>query len=466
MVDGMPKGSEDESSLGDLEEEINTFPAIVDTFEKESMQVDMTFSKNWGGTVSAYVPIKSNSGDVIGIIGADLDATKVYEKLNSNKQKLIMITLLILVISGVIIFLFTFYLFKPLKDLTRQVQLVGAGNLTAKVEINRSDEIGDLAIAINKMQQNLRDMIYNISQAAETVSRHSEELTNSSNEVKLGSLQVASTMLMISNGTENQADASRLLAREMDSFSIKIQEANHNGEEISIKSNQVLELANEGSQYMEASMHQMELIHHIVHNSVKNVQVLDQQLQEITKLVDVINAIANQTNLLALNAAIEAARAGDHGKGFAVVADEIRKLAVQVTNSVQDITGIVKNIQSESQVMVHSLEEGYVQVQDGSSQIQLTGEAFNKINLSVTSMVERISIISKNLAVISKNSLLMNDSIEKIAAISEESAAGVEQTTTSVKQTHTSMEEISGNAKHLAQLAENLNDQVKNFHLK
>ncbi|QGQ45350.1 methyl-accepting chemotaxis protein [Metabacillus sediminilitoris] len=466
MVDGMPVGSEDESLLGDVEEEIATFPAIVKTFETESMQVDMTFSQNWGGTVSAYVPIKNSTGDVIGIMGADLDATKVYQQLDENKLTLMMITVLILVISSVIIFFFTYYLLKPLKDLTRQVQHVGAGNLTAKMEIKRSDEIGNLSVAIDKMRENLRDMISNISNVAGSVSRHSEELTHSSNEVKQGSLQVAATMQLLSNGADTQADASRLLAQEMDNFSIKIQEANQNGEEISLKSNVVLELANEGIQYMSGSVHQMELINSIVHNSVQKVQVLDQQLQEITKLVDVINSIAGQTNLLALNAAIEAARAGEHGKGFAIVADEIRKLSVQVTTSVKDITEIVDNIQHESHDIVHSLEEGYDQVQNGSSQIQLTGEAFSKIHSSVSSMVERISVISKNLEVISTNSICMNDSIEKIAAISEESAAGVEETTSSVKQTHSSMEEISGNAIQLSQLAENLNDQVKNFQLK
>lgn len=466
MVDGMPVGSEDESLLGDVEEEIATFPAIVKTFETESMQVDMTFSKNWGGTVSAYVPIKNSTGDVIGIMGADLDATEVYQQLDENKQTLMMITVLILVISSIIIFFFTYYLLKPLKDLTRQVKHVGAGNLTAKVEIKRSDEIGNLSVAINQMRENLRDMISNISNVAGSVSRHSEELTHSSNEVKQGSLQVAATMQMLSNGADTQADASRLLAQEMDNFSIKIQEANQNGEEISLKSNVVLELANEGIQYMSASVHQMKLINSIVHNSVQKVQVLDQQLQEITKLVDVINSIAGQTNLLALNAAIEAARAGEHGKGFAIVADEIRKLSVQVTTSVKDITEIVDNIQHESHDIVHSLEEGYDQVQNGSSQIQLTGEAFSKIHSSVSSMVERISVISKNLEVISTNSICMNNSIEKIAAISEESAAGVEETTSSVKQTHSSMEEISGNAIHLSQLAENLNDHVKNFQLK
>lgn len=462
MVDGMPKGVEDASSLGD-KEDINDFPAMVKTFEEETMKVDMTYSEEWGGNVSAYAPIKAKSGEVIGIIGADLDATQIYETINANKLKLSIITLIILLISGVLIFFFTYYLLKPLKELTGQVKKVGEGNLSSEVEVNRSDEIGVLAVAVNKMQQSLRDVISNISYAAESVSSQSEELTQSSNEVKIGSLQVASTMQELSSGMDSQANTSGTLAREMATFTVKIKEANENGEEITNESRQILGLADEGSQLMETSMTQMDVINDIVKDAVHKIQGLNQQSQEISKLVDVIKAIADQTNLLALNAAIEAARAGEHGKGFAVVADEVRKLAVQVTDSVLDITEIVDNIQTEAKDMVLSLENGYEQVQKGSTQISLTGEGFRKINHSVTNMVDRITVISKNLEEITKNSVKMNDSIDRIATISKESAIGVEQTSASIQQTTTSMEEITGSANQLAELAEDLNNQVRKF---
>lgn len=462
MVDGMPEGAEGASLLGE-KEDISDFPAMVKTFEKETMQVDMTYSEEWGGTVSAYVPIKANSGEVIGIIGADLDAAQIYETIHANKLKLSIITLIILIISGALIFFFTYHLLKPLKELTGQVKKVGEGNLSSKIEVDRSDEIGILAAAVNKMQQSLRDVISNITYAAESVSSQSEELTQSSNEVKIGSLQVAATMQELSSGMDSQAATSGILARDMATFTVKIKEANDNGEEITNESTQVLELADEGSQLMETSMTQMEVINNIVKDAVQKTQALNQQSQKISKLVDVIKAIADQTNLLALNAAIEAARAGEHGKGFAVVADEVRKLAVQVTDSVLDITEIVDNIQTEAKDMVLSLEDGYEQVQKGSTQISLTGESFRKINHSVTNMVERITVISKNLEEITKNSAKMNVSIDKIATISRDSATGVEQTSASIQQATTSMEEIAGSANQLAELAEDLNNQVRQF---
>jgi len=115
-------------------------------------------------------------------------------------------------------------------------------------------------------------------------------------------------------------------------------------------------------------------VHTIVKNAVEKVRLLDQESKQISKLVEVVSDIAEQTNLLALNAAIEAARAGEDGKGFAVVADEVRKLAEQVATSINEITQISDRIQEGSDSVAEALETGYQHVNQGSEQIDKTGE--------------------------------------------------------------------------------------------
>src|SRR5699024_2924306 len=195
----------------------------------------------------------------------------------------------------------------------------------------------------------------------------------------------------------------------------------------------------------------------------ENMQVLDEQAQEISKLIAVIRDIADQTNLLALNAAIEAARAGEHGSGFAVVADEVRKLAEQVALSVNDITGIVTNIQTESTVVADSLESGYKEVENGSAQIETTGKTFDEIRSFVTGMVDNIQTVSGNLSGIVSNSHQMSSSIADIASVSEEAAAGVEQTAASAEESSTSMEEMAGRTSELSRLADELHELLGQF---
>src|SRR5699024_7835770 len=288
-----------------------------------------------------------------------------------------------------------------------------------------------LVLATNEMNRHMRGLLDEINRVSETVSRQSSELSASADEVKAGTEQVAITMEELAQGAETQANSASDLTVIMEDFNTKIEEVSNNGEQIQQNSGNVLEMTSNGSELMQSSQDQMSKIYGIVKNARENMQVLDQQAQEISKLIAVIRDIADHTNLLALNAAIEAARAGEHGSGFAVVADEVRKLAEQVALSVNDITGIVTNIQTESTVVADSLESGYKEVENGSAQIETTGKTFDEIRSFVTGMVDNIQTVSGNLSGIVSNSHQMSSSIADIASVSEEAAAGVEQTAAS-----------------------------------
>lgn len=359
------------------------------------------------------------------------------------------------------------------KRITTRIQMVmdrmkeiANGDLSKEpIEVKLEDEIGQLSVATNEMNKNMRNLLHQINTVSETVANQSEELTQSSNEVMTGTEQVASTMQEIAAGSESQANNASELSSKMNVFTTKVQETSENSEHIQQSSDEVLQMTDEGAELMKSSTEQMAVIDKIVHHAVRKVEGLDTHAQEISELVSVIQDIADQTNLLALNAAIEAARAGEQGKGFAVVADEVRKLAEQSSNSVTNITDIVNSIQNESSMVVTSLKEGYTDVVQGTEQIKTTGETFEKIRTAVVDMGNKINVASENLMDIAANNQAMNTSIQEIAAISEESAAGVEQTSASTQQTSSAMEEVTASSDELAKLAEELNRLVNEFKL-
>lgn len=355
---------------------------------------------------------------------------------------------------------------RPVKRVVGRMKEIAGGDISqGPIHVKSKDEIGQLAEAMNDMQDSLNEVMKSVSYTSDRVSGQSEELTQSANEVREGSEQIASTMQEISSGAESQANGATDLSDRMRFFGEKITEANMSGEAIAETSNAVLTLTEDGQKSMQMAVSQMQIIDQIVKESMSKVKGLDVQSKEISKIVRVIEDIADQTNLLSLNAAIEAARAGEHGKGFAVVADEVRKLAEQVTHSVGDITNIVDRIQKESGSVVQSLETGYEEVNEGSKQMEETGETFDTIHDSVSDMVAKVQNISAHLKDIAEDSLQMNHSIEEIASITEESAAGVEQAAASAEQSNSSMEEVSNTAEELSDLAEQLNEQVRRFKL-
>lgn len=354
----------------------------------------------------------------------------------------------------------------PIKLVAERMKLIAGGDISqVHLVTSANDEIGYLVNSANEMQTKMNTILSQINGVSNTVLTHSEELTQSSSEVRAGSTQVAITMQELATAAETQANGASNLVSIMDIFATKIFETNENGIVVQKYSAEVIGMTEEGVEMMAFSTNQMGKINEIVQESVEKVEGLDVQSQEISKLVTVISDIAAQTNLLALNAAIEAARAGEHGLGFAVVADEVRKLAEQVSHSVTDISGIVERIQGETRNVSTALAEGYKEVEQGTEQLQLTKETFNKISIAVSQMDENIKNVGDNLNGIVGSTNEINHTIDDIAAVSEESAAGVEQTSASVQQMASSMEEVASSSAELAKLSEELNGLVHQFKL-
>ena len=353
---------------------------------------------------------------------------------------------------------------KPILLVRNQMNAIARGDLTnEKLAAKTKDEIGELITATNTMSEQMKTVISKINEVSEIVSSHSEELAQSAHEVTASAEQIAATMDELAAGSENQANSSTDLSNAMVEFSANIQEANENGEYAEEQSTKMLEMTNVGSQLMTDSTKQMHKIDEIVKASVFNLQKLNEQSNEISKLVTVIKDIANQTNLLALNASIEAARAGEHGKGFSVVANEVGKLAEQTASSVGEITSIVESIQNGFFVVTESLQEGYREVEVGTEKIETTGNTFKDISEGITEVGKLIKNISANLEEVAATSQEMSSSVQEIAATAEESAAGVEETAASIQHTNGTLEEIANGSKQLAELAEELNELISKF---
>lgn len=464
MVDGMPVNEEDASQLGDIED-ASLYPKMSETFDTGLPQTQMSNSSDYGGLITTYLPLKSSSGEVIGIVGADYDISSVYSSVHIYEKKVLLTTFLILLISMVVIYIFTFYLIKPLKELTKKVSLVGNGDLSITLETNRKDEIGILTNAFQQMIGNLKQIIEDIHTNSMKLVNASNQLLLNTNEVKVGEQQIAVTMLELSDGADSQANSTNEVSLVVKDFTVNIQEASYKGDELSIASNRVIEATSSGYQLMNASEEQMDVIYQGVMESIEKVKGLDQRSNDITKLIQVIQDIAEQTNLLALNAAIEAARAGEHGRGFSVVAAEVRKLAEQVSNSILDIVHIVEGVQKESKETVTALQGSYHQVIEGKNKIQTTKERFNDIDQAVLGMQTQIKNISENLHMIVGKSGDIQYSLEQISAIAEESSAGIGQTSATVQQTAGVMNEIVIDSELVAQLAEKLDHSVDHFRL-
>ncbi|OKL35633.1 methyl-accepting chemotaxis protein [Domibacillus mangrovi] len=384
-------------------------------------------------------------------------------------KTILLISVIVLIFTLLLNILISKRITTPIIKSAESLKIIASGDFSQEIDtkyLSRKDEIGTISNSIRDMRNSLKQLVEEIIIVSNNVTSESEELTQYADAVTTGSQQIATTMDELANGAEIQAHSSSSLNEKMIQFSQEIMHIVDKGEDIKDQSHTMLKMTNNGSEYMEESIRKMDHINDKVKHSLSMVKGLDNKTNEITKLVKVIEEVAEQTNLLALNASIEAARAGEQGKGFAVVANEVRKLAEQVGHSISDITNIVKDIQLESKQVVKSLDDGYELVNEGTSQIQTTGETFKNLKETIHLVGTQIEEMASSLYTVLDNTKSINDSIENIASVSEEAAAGIEQVSATAQESSSSMDEVSGSAKSLEESAANLNDLIQQFKIK
>jgi methyl-accepting chemotaxis protein len=389
--------------------------------------------------------------------------SELYKALQDLIGKAILVTAVIIVLAGFLIYLFSTQMASGIKRFAGQFKFLAEGDFTQFADIQSKDEVGQMAADYNKVLTTLRGMVQNIGNHAEGVAAASEQLAVSTDETSRAIEEVAGSTQVLAAKTGEQSRYMQDMNHSTQGILEQMSRMEGHIGEVKESATYTSSLANEGSKYINEVALQMQEINTQVKAAADTIVQLHAKSKKIEEIVGMITAIANQTNLLALNAAIEAARAGEHGKGFAVVASEVRLLADASNKSAADIKVLIEEIQqgigNSAEVMQKSTERTH----EGREVAGQTKEAFEKIVSSVegvNAQAEDVHGLTREVLEEIKDIRKVADALTKIALSNDEntqnmSAATEEQTAIT--------EQIKEAANGLSDMALSLQEEIGNF---
>ena len=248
---------------------------------------------------------------------------------------------------------------KQIKTVEQQlVNAIGAGELENS-QFSIQDEIGSFANSVCLETVKTEQRIKFQKNAVEELEGHIEPLIT--------------CMEIVNESVQEEFGQVEMLATAMNQMTTTVKEIANNASSASTSTTEASGVAQEGSQFIEATITTINALSSNIGASAEAVSSVETKVEGIGSVVDTIRSISDQTNLLALNAAIEAARAGEAGRGFAVVADEVRNLAKRTQESTVEIQGMIEQLQASAEDVVSLMSQSVNQADIGVEQVTKAG---------------------------------------------------------------------------------------------
>ncbi len=443
-----PEREELEEKLPELKSLFKKIEAPHTKFHKSANEIDQLL----GSTIESRHEALSYFNNNTAVYMAEL--TKLFEEIRTDVEKMAKEktveaeeiksaanteVIIFIIISFILAFVVGIFLSRhitvPLYKSVELAQSIESGDLSRQLNMERGDEIGMLANALDNMTANLQNIVSNVREKANTVAgsatefaaianqmlSNSENLSEKSNTVASASEEINANMASISAASEQSATNINVVAAATEEMTTTVQEIAGNSEKARQITLQAVETVKE---------------------ALDKVNELGTNAQDIGKVVDVILDIAEQTKLLALNATIEAARAGEAGKGFAVVANEVKELAKQTNDAIESIKSTIENIQASSKSTIGEISN----INDVITNV-------NEIVVTIATAVEEQAVTTKDIAA----------NITQAADGVKDMARGVTEASGATGMIATDISDVNNQSRDIKSASEQVNVGVKDL---
>ncbi|UKS25720.1 methyl-accepting chemotaxis protein [Paenibacillus sp. HWE-109] len=393
----------------------------------------------------------------------DVVDSEVYSSVKTANKVSIWMAVITAILVAAISLMVSTTITKPILAITKAVKKMAQGDLTERLAIKRSDELGELGGNMNQMLDSFADIVGKASYTAEQLGASSEELTAVATESVGISNRIAESIHEVFNASKSQLQGAEQTSIAMGEMAVGVQRIAESSSVVTEASQTSLQEVQQGRDAINQAVQQMKFIHESVGKSAEDMRDLEQYSHRIGEIVSVISEITNQTQLLSLNASIEAARAGEQGRGFAVVANEVKKLAEQSSASAAHISTLIREVQTSTIRAVQAMNKGVMDVGKGSELIDTAGQVFNRIIVAfqeISNQIQEVSAASEEMSAGTQEVTASMNEIVHMTKASHDHGQGISEGS---KKQLSSMEEISASAEDLSTMAQELQESLARF---
>ncbi len=442
--------------------------SVVSDIQSGSWSENEVISYEFKGSMKYASYYVNDSADYILVITVDVD--ELLEPISIiNSKGLVGLGIAFLISIVVSVILVTVIVVNPIVKIAGLTENVAKMDFTESVAqsklSSRKDEIGLMANALGELKDSLSKVVSGIRNSCNTLVSSAETLNLGADKTSDTMEQVGNAVHDISSGANNQAKETQDATENVILIGNMVEDTNNTINRLIVSVNEVNDASLNAKEIVSA-------LRKISKESAEYIDIIAQQTEStnnsVLKIADatkLITDIASETNLLSLNASIEAARAGEQGRGFAVVASEIQKLADESGKSASKIEEIIGTLLLDSEKVVSTMKQVKEIISQQTEHIIHTDDAFLEIQKGVEETIDGMHVISSKTHEMDHARKKVIDVVNNLTAIAQENAAATEQTAASVTEVTSIVEDIAKKSSDLNIIAEELESQIKIFHL-
>lgn len=415
-----------------------------------------------------YMPAIDASGKCVGMVFAGLPATEASAKINQSSLMIMGISAFILIVALLVCLKIASAIAKVIIQTETLLSSLAEGELNLTVNeriLKRTDEIGVMGYAVQRLLEELQNIIGSIKKNTDTLMKQGNNLESMASQTSSTADEISSAVEDISKGAVSMAEDIESATGQVANMGAIIEKIADSVRELDDLSNQMHVADMESARIINELSESNDKTTEAIKKIEVSVHTTNESVTRIQDAVNLIASIASETSLLALNASIEAARAGEAGRGFAVVATQISKLSEDSAQSTKTIEDIIHQLTVDSEASVQIMNEVNGIIEEQQQKLAQTKEKFGDVSNGIESSRRESGIISDQAEECNRARAKVVDVIQNLSAVSQENAASTEETNASMEEMNATINLLAEAAGELKEMAQVLEGDVSFFKL-